>query len=225
MELSKEQLLQIDNYVFVSGIKYYDVRTEIVDHFANILEQKLEKNPDIDFRKEIENIHKNFSDKGFSKLLKEKTNSVTKTFYKDSLKHLISFFKLPKILISVVVFYALFLLMNYVEDKEDFFKAIAVVLILSYFTYVSVLFFKKENKKEKFLTLNKSSHFNVIAMNIYQIFFFVTSVRSSDSFLNQTQNNIQLGVFVLILLFFWSGEYVYQQNKKLVKEQYPNILV
>ncbi len=225
MELTKEQLLQIDNYIFVCGIKYYDVRAEIVDHFANILEEKLEENPDLYFKKEIENIHRNFSDRGFSKLLKEKTSSVTKKFYKESLKHLITFFKLPKILISVVVFYVLFILMNYVEDKEVFFEAIAVVLILSYFAYVSVLFFKKESKKEKFLTLDKSSHFNVIAMNIYQVFFFVTSVRSSESFLNQSQNNIQLGVFVVILLFFWSGEFVFHQNKKMIKEQYPNVIV
>jgi hypothetical protein len=56
MELTKEQLLQIDNYIYSCGIKFYDVRTEIVDHFANILEQKLDKNPDLNFKKEIENI-------------------------------------------------------------------------------------------------------------------------------------------------------------------------
>ena len=100
MELTKKQLLQIDNYVFVCGIKYYDVRAEIVDHFANILEQKLDENPDLDFKNEIELIHKNFSDSGFSKLLKQKTQSVTNKFIKESLQHLISFFKLPKIIIT-----------------------------------------------------------------------------------------------------------------------------
>ena len=56
MELTKEQLLQIDNYIFVCGIEYYDVRTEIVDHFANILEQKLDENPSLNFKKEIQTI-------------------------------------------------------------------------------------------------------------------------------------------------------------------------
>jgi len=46
MEITIEQLSQIDNYIFVCGIEYYDVRTEIVDHFATILEQKLDKNPE-----------------------------------------------------------------------------------------------------------------------------------------------------------------------------------
>ena len=78
MELTKQQLLQIDNYIYVCGIKYYDVRTEIVDHFANILEQKLDKNPNLNLKKEIVNIHRNFSGRGFSKLLKQKTKSRVK---------------------------------------------------------------------------------------------------------------------------------------------------
>ena len=53
MELTKAQLLQIDDYIFSCGIKYYDVRSEIVDHFANILEEKLAKNPSFDFKNEI----------------------------------------------------------------------------------------------------------------------------------------------------------------------------
>ena len=40
-------ILQIDNYIFSCGIKYYDVRSEIIDHFANILEEKLDENPNL----------------------------------------------------------------------------------------------------------------------------------------------------------------------------------
>lgn len=50
MELTKEQLLQIDNYIFSCGIKFYDLRAEIVDHFANVLEQSLEENPTLNFK-------------------------------------------------------------------------------------------------------------------------------------------------------------------------------
>ncbi len=108
MEITKEQLLQIDNYIYVCGIQFYDVRTEIVDHFATILEQKLDKNPDLDFKQEIINIHKNFSDSGFQNLLKEKTRSVTKKFYKQSLQHLLTFFKFPKIILIAFLFLILF---------------------------------------------------------------------------------------------------------------------
>ena len=224
MELSKEQLLQIDNYIYVCGIKYYDVRTEIVDHFANILEQKLDKNPDLDFKQEIINIHKNFSDSGFQKLLKEKTRSVTKKFYKQSLQHLLTFFKFPKIIVSGFLFLILFQMMDLFEDKEAFFRIFSLSILGVIIVFWGI-FLIRYKKNIKFLTLEKSNHFLVLIYNLFYCFYLYSDIRSSESFFNATQNNIQLGVFVILVLFFWSGEYVYNQNKKTVKEHYPNLAV
>ena len=38
MEISKEQLTQIDNYLMKCKLKYEDVKKELVDHFASVLE-------------------------------------------------------------------------------------------------------------------------------------------------------------------------------------------
>jgi uncharacterized membrane protein len=225
MELSKEQLLEIDNYIFSCGIKYYDVRTEIVDHFANILEEKLNENPKLDFKKGIINIHRSFSDRSFNKLLKEKTKSVHKKFYKESLKHLVTFLKLPKIIITSVIFYALLLLMNFFEDKKGFFfvmNGFNILLVVRIF-YQSWRAKKQQN--QRFLVLNKTNHFLQMINLIFISFNAVTNFRSEDSFLNPTHNNIQLCVFVLFFLFYWSGEFVFHQNKKMVKEHYPNVIV
>lgn len=222
MQLTKEQLLQIDNYVFVCGIKFYDVRTEIVDHFANILEQKLDENPNINFKREIENIHKNFSDRGFSKLLKEKRSSVSKKFYKESLKHLISFFRFPKIIISLALFFVLTELQFFFSDVESFFEALYFLSV--FLMFVVLLKAAKRNKKETFLTLS-------ITLGFYQIYHILVVIlqisynRALESLSNPVHNNIFIGCYVLLFLVFWSGEYVYHQNKNLVKEQYPNILV
>ena len=225
MDLSKEQLLQIDNYIFVCGIQFYDVRTEIVDHFANILEQKLEENPALNFKQEIINIHKNFSDNGFKKLLKEKTKSVTKKFYKQSFKHFITFFKLPKIIISVALFYGLYLLMNRFGDKEVFF------LFVNGFTLLLVarIFYQhwknERNKREPFLVLNKTNSFLQVVNFVFISFNSIFNFRNEESFLNPAHNNIQLFAFVILLLFYWSGEAVFSQNEKLVQKQFPNILL
>lgn len=225
MELTKEQILQIDNYISACGIKYYDVRMEIVDHFANLLEQKLENNPDLNFKKEIEDIHKKFSDSGFSRLLKEKTKSVINRFYKQSLSHLITFFKLPKIIISICLFFILNTILNYANDKELFFDIISIGLSICFVIHFTIILCKNSKQKNKFLVLERLGHYNIILLNIYHLFSFWTNYRDLESFLNTTYNSIQLAVFVVILLFFWSAESVFYQNKKLVKEQYPNILV
>ena len=43
MEISKEQLTQIDNYLMKCKVKYEDVKKELLDHFASILEIKLQE--------------------------------------------------------------------------------------------------------------------------------------------------------------------------------------
>ena len=225
MELTKEQLLQIDNYIYSCGIKFYDVRTEIVDHFANILEQKLDKNPDLNFKKEIENIHRNFSDRGFSKLLKEKTKSVQKKFYKQSFKHLITFFKLPKIIISGGLFYALFQMMNLFEDKETFFQILTGLGLVTVFSVFLNSYLKKKKKKEIFLALDMNNNLFQIINNAVIYFNTITIFRSEESFLNPIHNNIQLVIFVAALLFYWSCQIVFFKNKKVVQEQYPNVIV
>jgi hypothetical protein len=225
MEITKEQLLQIDNYIYVCGIQFYDVRTEIVDHFANILEQKLDKNPDLDFKKEIVNIHKNFSDSGFQKLLKEKTRSVQKRFYKASLKHFSTFFKLPKIIITGAFFYVLLQVMHLIEDKEVFFQLLIVLGFVAVYSVNLILYFKKKKKKELFLALDMNNNLVQIINNAVICFNTITIFRNEESFLNPTHNNIQLIIFVLAFFFYWSCQFIYNQNKKIVKEHYPNIAV
>ncbi len=222
MELTKEQLLQIDNYVFVSGIEYYDVRSEIVDHFANILEQRLDENPDLNFKREIEKVHKNFSDSGFSKLLKQKKTSVTKEFYKKSLQHLLSFFKIPKIIITGFIFIVLYQAQFYFSNIENFFQILygfSTLLMI-----VVAIRANQRNKKEQFLSLSLTLGFYQV-YHILVILLQLSYSRSLESLTNTTHNTTFIGCYTLVFLFFWTGEYVYQQNKKLVKEQYPNILV
>ena len=223
MDLSKEQLLQIDNYIFVCGIQFCDVRTEVVDHFANILEQKLEENPALNFKHEIINIHKNFSDNGFKKLLEEKTKSVTKKFYKQSFKHFITFFKLPKIILSAATFYGLFLIMNEFGNKENFFNILqGVALLLSFRLLFNVNM--RNTKKEQFLSINMTHSF----FNVFYLLVMLFRFHDSQILLNLLGEFYQIfyiGAYVLLFLFYWSGEYVYRQNKIEVQRQYPNILV
>ena len=224
MELTKEQLLQIDNYIFSCGIKFYDLRAEIVDHFANILEQSLEENPTLNFKQEIINIHKNFSENGFKKLLKEKTKSVQKRFYKASLKHLITFFRFPKIIVFGGFFYFLILIMNLVEDKEVFFSILSFILLFLGFRLLFNVNMRNSNK-QTFLVLNMTLNFFNSFYLLVMIFNFSASHRIIGSFFNFTDNYIYLGIFTLLILFYWSGEYVYYQNKKEVIKQYPNLVV
>ena len=224
MEISKEQLLQIDQYMLGCGVNFQDVRSELVDHFASILEKKLDESAKLDFKKEIQNIHSAFKDKGFKNLLKEKTKSVQKRFYKQSLEHLITFFKLPKILITVAFFCVLFWFMRFLEDTATFFFVLSGVLIFLGFRLLFNVNMRN-SKKDTFLVLNMTLYFFNVFYACVLIFNFVADATNETYFLSFTTNTIKLAIFVLLLLFYWSGEYVYYQNKKEIQKQYPNTVL
>lgn len=224
MEISKEQLLQIDQYLLKCGVKFLDVRSEIVDHFASILEKKLNNNPGLDFNKEIQNIHSDFKDNGFKNLLKEKTKSVQKRFYKQSVAQLITFFKLPKILIMVALFCALYWSMSFMEETASFFSVLSGVLIFLGFRLLFNVNMRN-SKKDTFLVLNMTLYFFNIFYVCVMIFNFASGVKNETYFLTFSTSFIKLVVFVFLLLFYWSGEYVYRQNKKEIQKQYPNCVL
>ena len=224
MEISKEQLLQIDQYLLKCGVKFLDVRSEIVDHFASILEKKLKNNPGLDFNKETQNIHSDFKDNGFKNLLKEKTKSVQKRFYKQSVAQLITFFKLPKILIMVALFCALYWSMSFMEETASFFSVLSGVLIFLGFRLLFNVNMRN-SKKDTFLVLNMTLYFFNIFYVCVMIFNFASGVKNEIYFLIFSTSFIKLVVFVFLLLFYWSGEYVYRQNKKEIQKQYPNCVL
>ena len=225
MKLNKEQIAQIDNYIVACGIKWYDVRAELVDHFANSLENKLDENSSLDFKQAIINEHKKFSDCGFKKLLKTKIEAVEKQFYKQLFKHMKSFFKFPKIIISISVFFALTLIMNLISNKEHFFLGLTIIVFLIAIVLVIRISNKKNNKKTSFLILNKTSIFFQSFYLLIILFSNFTTLRTEESFSNSTYNYIHLGIFVMFLLFYWCAEYVFLENKKYVKINYPGIAI
>ncbi len=225
MELTSLQIQEIDNYITVCGIKYYDVKAEIVDHFASILELRLANEPNLNFKEAIIEEHKKFSDRGFKRLLATKTKTTHNRFIKQTIISFKSFFKLPKIIITICCYLLLYKMMPYFNNIKTFFMVLTGFGIVMILQLGIRIFINRKQKKEEFLALNRMDFFYQIVSNMVIWFNLVVSFISDKSFLNNGYNNIHLGVFVLMLLLYWSMEYVYQQNRKQIKKQYPNVFI
>ncbi len=224
MKLSKDQIQQIDKYIAACGIEWIDVRAELVDHFANSLEEKLEKNPNLNFMQAIVEAHKNFSDSGFKKLLKTKKAAVQKQFYRQVFINLKSFFKLPKIIITIMAFYGLVFIMDIFSNKELFFMILTIILFLLVIQALVRTTIDKKNKNNNFLFLNRTELVFQLINFLMLLFLNITQFRTENSFKNANYNYIQLGIFVLLILFYWCMEYVYLENKRYVQLNYPQIV-
>ncbi len=203
MKLNKEQIQQIDRYIAACGIEWIEVRAELVDHFANSLEKKLAINPRLDFMQAIVAEHKSFSDNGFKKLLKTKKAAVHKQFYRQVFINLKSFFKLPKIIISIAVFYGLVLIMDLVNNKELFFMILAIALFLLVVQALVRTEIDKKSKNNNFLMLNRTELIFQLYNFLMIVFLQITQFRTENSFQNANYNYLQLGIFVLLILFYW----------------------
>ncbi len=175
--LTKEQILQIDSYILCCGIHWIDVRVELIDHFANSIENKLEENPLLDFKQEIVNEHKNFSNNGFKELLESKKKTVEKHYYRQVFKHMKSFFKLPKIIISMSLFIGLVTIMDLFSNKELFFEILTIVLFAIVLQCLIRILVFKRIKKENFLMLNKTELFFQV---VYVLMLIFSNLNSSN---------------------------------------------
>jgi hypothetical protein len=225
MKLTSQQIQHLDNYLISCDIKWIDVRAELVDHFASSLEKKLEENPTLDFKNAAIKVHKSFSDNGFKKLLETKKKSVEKQFYKQLFSHLKSFFKLPKVILSLGFFYGLVLLMNLFSNKEMFFQGLTIIVLLIVLLLLVRILIDKKKKQKRFLTLDKTELYFQLYNFLMILFSSTTTFRPETSFTNTNYNYIHIAAFVLLILFYWCGEHVYFMNKEFIQKQYSKIAV
>jgi hypothetical protein len=212
MELTKEQILQIDSYLNACHITFEDVKKELIDHFATILEVKLAENPTINFQEELQQIHKNFGENGFKSLLDEKKNSITKQFYNSTFSELKQFFSIPKILTTVFLSLVLWKIMELSSDKVTFFTILSFVLIFLGFRLLFLINIRNSTKRH-FLTLEITEHFFNSFYVFVMIFNFLVST-NSETFENPFFTISMLSAFIMLVLFYCCGEFVFYKKRR-----------
>lgn len=144
MKLTKEEIQYIDQYVQKSGIKWFDLKVELVDHLTHKTENVLNQNPNLDFKEALYQAKLSFGSKGFKPIILEKTKQIERRFFKDVFRYFKSFFTVPKIIITVAI--TLFLIGMYtrLKDKDLFFISLIGVLFIC-----AIVFFFNAYKRKK----------------------------------------------------------------------------
>ncbi|MDF1518676.1 MAG: hypothetical protein P1P79_12090 [Lutibacter sp.] len=113
--------------------------------------------------------------------------------------------------------------MDLLNNKELFFMILAITLFLLVIQALVRTEIDKKSKKNNFLMLNRTESIFQLYNFLMLIFLNATTLRTENSFQNANYNYLQLGIFVLLMLFYWCMEYVYLENKKYVQQNYPQI--
>ncbi|QES88245.1 hypothetical protein E0W69_006030 [Rhizosphaericola mali] len=138
--------MKIENYCEQQGVIFYDVKLEIVDHIATLIEQQLNENQRLSFDSIFYSTNTDFDKKAITKIIKEKECAIAAKNKRVQLSYLKSFFSFPKVIMTIVYFiFTLFMIKN-LTIKEAY--AVASIIYLPAFLlniYQTNSFFGKEN--------------------------------------------------------------------------------
>ena len=236
MKLSKEEITYIDDYLIKSGVKYWDVRLELLDHIINAVED-LMKQEGYSFNEALLEVHRDFgnqliekslppkdflvkglyqSNSGFKRLMKEKQIQGQKKLARQIRALTFESFKSPAIYFEFVIL-GLFTWLLYPQSmKAATFVLFGVLTIPFLITGFLTL-------KEKMI--RKSLLVNHMAMISFGIFAPLNIFFNTNSVFNVIENKtiifyVFVCFFILAYPFLRAQLVLFFKMRRSYKEQF-----
>jgi hypothetical protein len=136
-------------------VNYYDVQIELVDHLASAIEELWKSDADLSFDEALKSTFKKFGIYGFSKIKSQKRKALKRKYNRLLWDYFTEFYRWPKVLMTFVLTFALFILFQMVENSMlifyAYFSALFIFVVIYFFSWYRR--FKVKTKK-KFLLID-----------------------------------------------------------------------
>lgn len=223
MELTKEQIQYIDHRLESEGVKYWDIRIEMLDHVVSDIERKLKpENSTYEFKELIQDSFEslgwkeNFNGGGFEKVFYQKNISYVKKVRKKYGQEIKSKFTSILFLIRLLILWVFLFLIH----KNSFFikltftvEIISVVLFLMFFVVKYQLF--------KSSQLNAVFSFAVIPVGVHNLLIFAPQILFDYEKMNSTHVAVTLA---LIIPFLCIGFNFMLKEAKTIQNIYSKLI-
>ncbi len=217
MEITKDQIQYIDNRLEKEGIKYWDIRIEMVDHVVSDLEKNAKTK---DFKIELNVALKRIGWSGnLSHINRESWQNVNIKYRREYHKGFVHFFKKFKnvsmLVISLFVFYVVSEMISF-----NAFKNLSFTLFVSPMVFVLIEFLKSVFKK-----YGRSVNLDYGVMYLVMSFLILNAFPSF--FIDQTETVQKIVWFVVLpvhFIAFYSGYHLYKKTILKVEEMKKQLL-
>ncbi len=205
MKLSAEQIDQLFTFTKKHFVEHYDVQVELVDHLANAIEDQWKKNPNILFEDALQTEFKKFGIFGFTGLVEQKQAALQKHYWQLIKNELINYFSIPKVILTVALFYMFFQFFSsssqWLIANDDILLIGVIVITIAVFIYQKI----KLKTYKKWLIHSTAMYLYSlpIMLQVYFRFGFTISIQN-PSFLQIVfkATSCTLYVLFLIILYF-----------------------
>lgn len=204
MRLTNENIRFIDSYLNNSGVIYYDIRTEMLDHVATAVEQKM-----VDENLCFYDAFKYYMIVNKKELLK--SNKKEGLHFKEPLKKFSLFVIKPfQLVLALCVFIGVYFSTIYFGLKE-FYKHFFWFIIISYLVFGFIHFLL--NRKKKFYYIDKN--FSILFL-LFQIGNLLHRSANENTTFALVFNSIVLFVFISFLRFYYVEMKLFKQKNKFL---------
>lgn len=145
MKLTEAQIEELYAFTRKKYVEYYDVQTELVDHLATSIEEKMSTS-NINFETALQQVYAQFGIFGFSDLVGQKEMEVAlkgRTLFRKSF---IEYFKLPKILLLLMIFLVSFKAFQVVSLAFVLYSFYALIGIFNVILITKIILIKRSIK-------------------------------------------------------------------------------
>jgi hypothetical protein len=221
-QLSDEEIKLLFTFVESKNVHYKDVQYEIVDHLASAIEEKQEENPSFGFNRALDEVYSKFPITGFNLLIDAKQSALTKFWYRKFLSYLLSYFKMPKIVISGMIAYTISQILIYGNTRQlAIIYFILILFALAGLVYRSKIAFEfKKGIREKYLVAN--TYTNILS-SLWVLYFYCPvywSIESLTIVSPLDYSSIQvwfLSIYITIITLLMHA-YIFEFPKMLKQE-------
>lgn len=205
MDISEKEIVFIDEYLKKKGIKYWDLRIEMIDHIVSIIEHDSKS---INFKSAFKNSLVEIGWLGNLAYLNALGwKNVNTWFRREYHKGFLNFFKCVK---NVILFLSATMLLYILSENITFqqFEVVCFTLFVTPLTLVLIEFIKSSNKKYgRSVNLDYSTIYLVLSFLILNVF---------PTFFSHLPETIQkVGWFFLLMIHyvaFYSGYRLYKKT-------------
>ena len=130
MTLTPEQIQVLFDFTKKKHVHFYDLQSEIVDHLAAAIEDKMNENYTISFDQALEEVYSGFGIFGFAHVVREKEKQIDKQATRMLWSEIISLFTWPHLLFSMLVLVSLYTLTLLFSIKTILISTLLISLTL-----------------------------------------------------------------------------------------------
>lgn len=142
-KISPEEYEQLFAFIKKHYVEYYDLQCELADHLANAIEEQWQNNPSLSFEDALNIEFKKFGIFGFMGVVESRQAALSKSYNKLLWVYLREFFKLPKIVLTLLFGFAIFKILEY--SKLAF---LTLLLCLTIFSIAKFIALQRQYRKK-----------------------------------------------------------------------------